>query len=272
MKRKAFFAVKAAGVLLLAMLFLLGGFSLIPPMTDGTRTFSVEGYAPEISMPEAEISESPASQVQLEGRFGVYTFVSYDDGKSVATIYSKEQIRDFNLSRKQGQWFSVTADEVLFLLNDTMELLATYDVVKVRGLDYSVTTFFGDGLYASRELDTGKRHGEILSLLFARLKVINTPTYDSDEDIWAVYTDTGENGVCEVTPPYLLTVENLKNFPHSDEHYTQKELQKYPPYGVFVALKNQNWAKDPCLYYSKDIRNPILLHMREVYPEPLLPN
>lgn len=268
MKKKILFIVKTFSVLLVAALLLAGGITLMPLMAESTKTFTAGDYIPEINIPETEIPVIPESQTQLEGKFGIYTFITEEDGKSIATIYSKSQIRDFAQRQDGGEWFSLTSEEALFIVSDTLELLETYDIVRVRGLDENVTTYFGDGMYDENELDNTVRWSQVIKLVFARIEVINSASYRSDTNIWIFYTDTGDGEEFKKSPPYELSLTNLKAFPMSDVHYTQKELAKCPPYGVFYATENVTWNATPTLYYLNDIRLPVLMNMREIYPNP----
>lgn len=268
MKKKILFIVKTFSVLLVAALLLTGGITLMPLMAESTKNFATDDYIPEINIPETEIPIIPETQTQLEGKFGIYTFITEEDGKSVASLYSKTQIRDFVKRRDDGEWFSLTSEEALFLVSDTIELLENYDIIRLRGLDENITTYFGDGMYDKNELDNTTRWKEVIELIFLRIEVINSASYRSDTNIWIFYTDTGDGEEYKKDPPYELSLTNLRAFPMSDVHYTQEELAKYPPYGVFYATENVKWNTTPSLYYLDDIRLPVLEYMREIYPDP----
>ncbi len=266
MKKKILFILKTFSVLLLSALLLAGGITLMPLMAENTKTFATDDYTPEINIPETEIPVIPESQTQLEGKFGIYTFITEEDGKSVATIYSKNQIRDFAKRRDDGEWFSLTSEEALFLVSDTLELLENYDIIRLRGNDENITTYFGNKMYDENELDTPPRWREVLTLIFDRIKVINDASYNSYEKFWIFYTDTGEE--FKTHSPYELSIQNLNAFPQSDIHHTREELAEFPPYGVFIFTVNAKWNVDPTVYYLTDIREPFLYNMREIYPDP----
>ena len=266
MKRRIFFVIKILLALTFVISLLACCISFIPLTADGTKSFSNQAYTPEISIPETEIPQLPETQTQLEGKFGVYTFISESDGKRIATLYSSKQITDFARRRSHGEWFALTTEEALYLISDTLDLLQTYDIVRVRRLDHSVSTFFGNNMYVQEELDTPKRYEEVINLIYARIEVINSATYTSDENIWAFYTDTGDGTECQTQSPYELTVTNLEAFPLSDVHETREQLQGYPPYGVFITTKHVAWNDEPTLFYAANIQKPFLENIREVYP------
>ena len=268
MKKKILFIFKTFSVLLIAAVLLAGGITLMPLMAESTKTFPTDDYTPEVNIPETEIPVIPESQTQLEGKFGIYTFITEEDGKSVATIYSKNQIRDFAQRRDDGEWFSLTSEEALFLISDTLELLENYDIIRLRGKDENITTYFGDKMYDENELDTLQRWEEVIELMFRRIEVINSASYSSDTNIWIFYTDTGDGEKFKNDSPYKTSLENLKAFPLSDIHPTQEKLAQYPPYGVFIATNDVKWNSMPTFYYHNDIRLPVLEYMQEIYPDP----
>lgn len=89
--------------------------------------------------------------IPLEGKFGEYSFADEQDGKKIITIYSWEQISDFKTRRNNGEWFSLTADDIKFLIDDTRTMFDNYDIIKIRSIDGEIFTYFGTSLYLSEE-------------------------------------------------------------------------------------------------------------------------
>lgn len=87
----------------------------------------------------------------LEGKFGEYSFADEQDGKKIITLYSWEQISDFQTRRRNGEWFSLTADDIKFLIDDTRKLFDEYDIIKVRSIDGDIFTYYGTSLYLSED-------------------------------------------------------------------------------------------------------------------------
>lgn len=139
---------------------------------------------------ETEISidtETPGEA--LEGKFGEYCFESEQDGKRVITIYSYEQITDINTRRENGEWFSLTAEEIEYLIWDTKNLIDNYDIVRIRSLDGSISTYYGASFYGSEDyyacfngFDMGEVEEsysfdfkeELLWAMYKRIQVLNS--------------------------------------------------------------------------------------------------
>lgn len=148
----------------------------------------------EISLPdeesEAEVSidtETPGEV--MEGKFGEYCFESEQDGKKVITIYSYEQITNINARREEGEWFSLTAEEMEYLIWDTKDKLDNYDIVRIRSLDGSISTYYGVSFYGSEDyyacfngFDIGNVEEsysfdfkeELLWAMYKRIEVLNS--------------------------------------------------------------------------------------------------
>lgn len=139
---------------------------------------------------ETEISidtETPGEA--MEGKFGEYCFESEQDGKRVITIYSYEQITDINTRRENGEWFSLTAEEIEYLIWDTKNLIDNYDIVRIRSLDGSISTYYGVNFYESEDyyacfngFDMGEVEEsysfdfkeELLWAMYKRIQVLNS--------------------------------------------------------------------------------------------------
>ena len=134
-----------------------------------------ESSTPPIVIQPPETSDVPIDGEQMEGTFGKYTFVSEENGKSVAGIYSAEQIQDFATRRENGEWYTVSYEEMLFLAEDTIKLFETYDLVRMTDIDGNVHTYYGLPFYSSEEYYN----------CFNRLASPDDPacTFDLDQDI-----------------------------------------------------------------------------------------
>jgi hypothetical protein len=112
---------RSALSLLLAVCILAGGLMLMGMTETEDKAVDTDSYAPDVSdlIPEEESiltdTTVPTPQEQLSGKFGQYLFTSEVDGKSVVNIYSAEQISDFVARRENGEWFSLSAEDMLFI-------------------------------------------------------------------------------------------------------------------------------------------------------------
>ena len=90
---------------------------------------------------------TPPTASDYADKYDAYTHVSIENGKSIATVYSAEQIAALNAN----EWNILAADEALYLLDDTMKLFANYDVVRITNKNGEVETYMGASFYSSDE-------------------------------------------------------------------------------------------------------------------------
>lgn len=128
---------------------------------------------------QPNISQAPIDGEQQTGTLlGEYTFISESDGKSIAGIYSAEQIADIQKRRNNGEKLYLSNDELLFIVNDTISLFETYDLICITDIDGNVSSYNGLSFYKSDEYYS----------LFNKLSPDNNITYSFDLD----------NDICEV--------------------------------------------------------------------------
>lgn len=109
---------------------------------------------------------APTAQELLQKKFDAYNTVTEEDGKRVVTIFSEEQIADIRTRRENGEWFWLSSEEMLYLINDTVKLFEEYDVVKVRIFEGNLLVF---------ERDNKKSHA--YDVILERVKVLNNAVY-----------------------------------------------------------------------------------------------
>ncbi len=71
------------------------------------------------------VDDAPTSQTELQNKFNAYL---HEDGNTV-TIFSKEQYAELKAVRENGNRNPLTSDEILFLVNDSINLYFTYDEI-----------------------------------------------------------------------------------------------------------------------------------------------
>ena len=145
MKHQKGLFLKSLVALLLSAAVLSSGMLFIAASDETSEPLDNENLAPDVSE-IIEDSQTPTvdAPTAIKEKFDAYTFVSDEDGKSVATIYSAEQIADFVARRENGEWFSLTAEEMLFLVNDTRALFESYDIIRVYDLDGNCNSYRGN--------------------------------------------------------------------------------------------------------------------------------
>lgn len=146
--------------LLLAVCILSSGMLLIAASDEESKPIDTDSLTPDVSevienseLPPVSDGTTPPSQTQLEGEFGEYSFISEEEGKSVVTIYSAEQIADFVTRRENGEWFTLSAEDILYLVNDTRALFEEYDIIRVYDLEGNLNSYRGLSFYSSEEYD-----------------------------------------------------------------------------------------------------------------------
>ena len=152
MKHQKGLFFKSLVALLLSAAVLSTGMLFIAASDETSEPLDNENLAPDVSE-IIEDSQTPTvdAPTAIKEKFDAYTFVSDEDGKSVATIYSAEQIADFVARRENGEWFSLTAEEMLFLVNDTRALFESYDIIRVYDLDGNCNSYRGNRFYSSED-------------------------------------------------------------------------------------------------------------------------
>ena len=195
--------LRSALSLLLAVCILSGGLMLMGMAETETQPVGSDSLAPDVSdliavpednensFPGITDTSAPVSQEQLAGKFGQYSFVSESDGKNVISIYSEEQISDFVARRENGEWFVLSAEDILFIIDDTLKLFSEYDVISVTGLDGVTVSYPGISFYSSEEykncfggLDYGTNdisfdlEADIWNVMYTRVLVLNSAVYN----------------------------------------------------------------------------------------------
>ncbi len=105
------------------------------------RNIDTENISPSI----ISVGGIPVSRQKHGEKFGAYTHVSYENGKKIATIFSSEQIKEIEDRRANGEWLSLTTEEALYLINDTISLFNAYDIVKINTLKGNTKTYQTSG-------------------------------------------------------------------------------------------------------------------------------
>lgn len=195
--------LRSALSLLLAVFILSGGLMLMGMTETETKNVGTDSLAPDVSdlldVPEGDENSfegvtdtsAPVSQEQLAGKFGQYSVVSEAEGKKNVSIYSEEQIADFVARRENGEWFVLSAEDILFIIDDTIKLFNEYDIISVTGLDGVTKEYPGISFYSSDEykncfggLDYGTNdfsfdlEADIWNVIYTRVVVLNSAVYN----------------------------------------------------------------------------------------------
>lgn len=256
MKRNTKILIKTIALVLAFMLLLGVGIMSLSFSHSGVKPNGSNFLTPDLAI------TAPTSQELLQKKFNAYNTVTEENGKSVLTIFSEEQIKDFNDRRDNGEWFLLSSEEMLFLINNTVELFKTYDIVYIRDLDGNLNKYYGLSFFSSEEyyasfngFDLGVTDAsfdlkkDIYDTIFKRVEVLNS----------AIYFD--QNGKCVFTDIYqsisLERVDSQKfHIPHNNG---------FANYGIYVFEKNNIAYYNSESYFGVDDRI-------DVFPYTKLPN
>lgn len=190
--------MKSTGILVKTSALILG-FTLVLGVGILSLSFSHGGARRNedtFLTPEHAVAP-PTAQELLQKKFEVYNTVTEEDGKSVVTIFSEEQITDIRTRRENGEWFWLSSEEMLYLINDTVKLFETYDVVKVRDLEG-----------VERVFDRGDKKSLAYDVILERVKVLNSAVHSiSGLDNLTVLTGV-TNPLTEIEAAYFSGCAN----------------------------------------------------------------
>ncbi len=198
MKRNTKILIKTMSMVLAFMMLLGAGIMSLSFSHSGVKPNDDNFLTPDLAV------KAPTSQELLQKKFNAYNTVTEENGKSVVTIFSEEQIADFNDRRDNGEWFWLSSEEMLFLINNTVELFKTYDIVYIRDLDGNLNKYYGLSFFSSEEyyasfngFDLGVMDAsfdlkkDIYETIFKRVEVFNSATFIISKESYlaSVYTD-----------------------------------------------------------------------------------
>ena len=176
--------MKSTGILVKTSALILG-FTLVLGVGILSLSFSHGGARRNedtFLTPEHAVAP-PTAQELLQKKFEVYNTVTEEDGKSVVTIFSEEQIEDIRTRRENGEWFWLSSEEMLYLINDTVKLFEEYDVVRVNGLN---------GAEQEYETKTQDFREMIFNTILARAETLNSAVHKETNKPIAIFTDLSE--------------------------------------------------------------------------------
>ena len=115
----------AASLVLAAALALCGCVYLIGQPDDETKQYDPDG----MSLPSV-IEEVPSAQSEMPKKFGAYgREETGENGERIFRLFTEEQIEESLTLRKNGERRSLTYEEILFLINDSIRMYFEYDKI-----------------------------------------------------------------------------------------------------------------------------------------------
>ena len=193
--------MKSTGILVKTSALILG-FTLVLGVGILSLSFSHGGARRNedtFLTPEHAIA-APTAQELLQKKFDAYNTVTKEDGKRIVTIFSEEQITDIRTRRENGEWFWLSGEEMLYLINDTVKLFETYDVVKVRDLEGNLKAF--DCATSGITKDNA-----LINAIFLRVNPLNCAFAMDNTRVYSFYTDLKN----PLSQEELQQLHNLRN-------------------------------------------------------------
>ena len=148
--------------------------------------------------------EAPSFSFTPE-KFELYNTVTEENGKNIITIYSEEQLSDFQARRNDGEVFSLTAQEIQFIIDNTYELFNNYDIIFVRDIDGNLNKYYGIKFYTSDDYYRGFNtienvipdasydlRADVMKAAFDRMEMLNTSIVTNAELATVVFSDASE--------------------------------------------------------------------------------
>ena len=115
----------AASLVLAAALALCGCVYLIGQPDDETKQYDPDG----MSLPSV-IEDAPSAQSEMQKKFGAYgREETGENGERIFRLFTEEQIDESLTLRKNGERRSLTYEEILFLINDSIRMYFEYDKI-----------------------------------------------------------------------------------------------------------------------------------------------
>ena len=130
-KTKGFIRI-IASLLVTALLTLSLGIYCVFAREPADKAVNTDEISPDI----INVGGVPISQQKYDQKFGIYTHISYENGKSIATLFTEEQAWELKYRRENGEPMRLTNEEILYLISDTINLFKEYDEVRISNCNY----------------------------------------------------------------------------------------------------------------------------------------
>lgn len=245
--------------LLLASAVLSSGMLLIAASDETSKPLQSEIPTPDVSgIIEDSKAPSADAPTELADKFCVYNTVSEKDGRSEVTIYTAEQIADFVSRRKNGEWFPLTTEELVYLTKDTIALFDKYEKIRIMGLDGETDVYHGKSYYASEEYKTHfcgvlteetdasfNLELDVYRALYARLSVLTDAVY-TDRNTTVVYTNVPAREESWRFGSLNMFMFDLAFQMDENDIAIQGQVSSVSPYGALMFYQQS-------LYFTPDI-------------------
>ena len=148
------FYISAALILVFSFALLASAYALSKAPTE-ERDYTEDDFVDGSLFESVEKKENvPVPQSDMKTRFGIYDHASQETGENgqateTLRLFSEEQASELNIRRQSGEYFVLSYDEIIFLINDSIQKYFKYDKIlltnaKTYDIIYQKTKCFGD--------------------------------------------------------------------------------------------------------------------------------
>lgn len=130
------------------------------------------------------IAGKPISQEKYSEKFGVYSKDSVRYGKSIANLFNAEQIRSIKKRRNGGEWMSLTNEEALYVIGDTLRIFEQYDLICIMNIDYDINVYSASSDGKEAVYDVAKQRLELLC------SAVGVNTIGIDNEVVLILSET----------------------------------------------------------------------------------
>ncbi len=241
MRTNKLILVMTVSLVTAAALLLTGSFALLTSVADEETPLPHDSGVPDVFVLETPVSaESPTD----------YVTVAETDGKRIARVFSEEQISSIAKRRENGEWLTLSLDEMLAIVNDTVALFYDSHVIELGVWNdgmYSVRSYNGYLYYTSDEytkLDESKApdaEKDVFDIILRRVQTLHDgiAVYDSDSFVNSMPTYS----VFAFASVPRMEQKSLDHMIHGAGHYydmygreTAYDCLRFYPYSGRIEL------------------------------------
>ena len=221
---------------------------------DSSSTDSEDNCEPntnDTSSEENSESEVSATNIgeQLDSMLGEYSFVSYENEKTIIQFYSEKQIQELQNKRDKGERYSLAKEELNFIVSNTISVFEEYDIIYIRDIDGNLHKYYGLSFYSSEDYynsfcgfnlgvtdATFDYRRDLFDVLFMRLSVLSSSVQNGFEPGGIVFSNTDN-----------LSEDTLKDLAEAFEQVYVYE-SRLPQYTQLLA----DYAGSAILFDTRD--------------------
>ncbi len=182
-----------ASIITASAIILTAGLALLNGSAIDESSIPTESALPALGGLSGDI-EAPESQQQLIGKISEYVTVTEENGITKTVIFTEEQLKAIAERRKNGEWLSLSLNEMYMIINETVDIFYASDIIEVglpNGGVYSTKTYNGYKYYVSdeykkTETEVNAKH-IIYDIIFARIATLNDALVGSSDLSSTVY-------------------------------------------------------------------------------------